>query len=429
MASIERELFSWQEVNAKSDLVRLESVLKVIPDEGLMKRLEKERGQGRDDYPIRAVWNSILAGIVYQHPSVESLRRELLRNPGLRELCGFDVFLGGEAVPTPRAYSEFFKKLLKDREWIEGMFDELVEQIKAVLPDYGKSLAIDSKAIQSHGKPSQKEESDGRREKDADWGKKVQRGKREDGSVWEKITKWFGYKVHLLADSRYELPLGYCVSRASKSDQVMLKPLIEKTRRKHPQVLKKSQELTADKGYDDEDHHRLLWDEYGIKPLIDIRNMWKDGETTRLLYPQRADTMVYDYEGTVFCYCQESHQPMRYEGFEKDRQTLRYRCVGCRRRERIPLELDRRIFTPIARGSHAWERKYKKRTAVERINSRLDTSFGFENHFIRGQAKMEARVGMALVVMLSLALASIQKNQKEKMRSLVVAREPLAQAA
>lgn len=74
------------------------------------------------------------------------------------------------------------------------------------------------------------------------------------------------------------------------------------------------------------------------------------------------------------------------------------------------------------------ERKYKKRTAVERINSRLDTSFGFENHFIRGQAKMEVRVGMALVVMLSLALASVRQNQKEKMRSLVADREPLAHA-
>jgi len=33
-----------------------------------------------DNYPVRAVWNSILAGIVYQHPSVESLRRDKLRS-------------------------------------------------------------------------------------------------------------------------------------------------------------------------------------------------------------------------------------------------------------------------------------------------------------------------------------------------------------
>jgi hypothetical protein len=429
MAIVEQNLFSWQEVDAKSDLQRLKNMLQVIPDEKMMKVLELKRGQGRDDYPIRAIWNSILAGVIDEHKSVESLRRELKRNPGLRDLCGFDPFLGEAAVPSPRAYSEFLKKLLRDREWIEGIFDELVEQIKEVLPDYGKSLAIDSKAIQSYGKPNSKEDRDGRREKDADWGKKVNRGEREDGSVWEKITKWFGYKVHIMADSVYELPIAYEVSRASKSDQKMLRPLIEKTDHRHADLLKRAEELTGDRGYDDEDHHRLLWDKYGIKPMIDIRNMWRDGETTRLLYPERADTIGDDYEGTVFCYCQDSNKEMRYEGFEKDRQTLRYRCSRCGRRERIALEVDRRIFTPVARSSHAWKRKYKKRTAVERIVSRLDTSFGFENHFIRGQAKMEVRVGIAMVVMLSLALGSIRENQQEKMRSLVAAREPLAKAA
>jgi hypothetical protein len=48
-----------------------------------------ERYKGRDDYPVRAMWNSLLAGIVFQHESVEKLRRELARNGQLREICGF----------------------------------------------------------------------------------------------------------------------------------------------------------------------------------------------------------------------------------------------------------------------------------------------------------------------------------------------------
>jgi hypothetical protein len=71
MAIVSQSLFSWQEVSAKSDLDRLKAVIKVLPDEELMKVLEAERGKGRDDYPIRAVWNSILAGVVYQHSSIE----------------------------------------------------------------------------------------------------------------------------------------------------------------------------------------------------------------------------------------------------------------------------------------------------------------------------------------------------------------------
>lgn len=72
----QRRLFGWEEIEQLGDLERLRLVLENLPDEELMVDLERERGRGRDDYPVRALWNSILAGIVYQHPSIESLRRE-----------------------------------------------------------------------------------------------------------------------------------------------------------------------------------------------------------------------------------------------------------------------------------------------------------------------------------------------------------------
>ena len=42
---------------------------------------------------------------------------------------------------------------------------------------------------------------------DANVGKKTCRGRREDGTVWEKIIKWFGCKLHLIVDAVYELPV------------------------------------------------------------------------------------------------------------------------------------------------------------------------------------------------------------------------------
>jgi len=86
---------------------------------------------------------------------------------------------------------------------------------------------------------------------------------------------------------------------------------------------------------------------------------------------------------------------------------------------RIKLSQDRRVFTPVARSSYQWKRLYKKRTSVERVNSRLDVSFGFEQHFIRGQKKMKLRV--ALMVMLAMALGRVKEKQKAKLRSLVQA--------
>ena len=40
----------------------------------------------------------------------------------------------------------------------------------------------------------------------------------DDGTAWEKIIKCFGYKLHLIVDSDYELPVAYEVTTASKSD-------------------------------------------------------------------------------------------------------------------------------------------------------------------------------------------------------------------
>ena len=106
-------LFRWEEVEAKSDLERLRLVLDHLPDEELMGKLEKHRKWGRDDYPIRPVWNSVLAGVVYQHQSIDSLRRELSRNGELRGVCGFDPHRGSGAVPPSWVYTRFLKLLFR----------------------------------------------------------------------------------------------------------------------------------------------------------------------------------------------------------------------------------------------------------------------------------------------------------------------------
>ena len=179
--------------------------------------------------------------------------------------------------------------------------------------------------------------------------------------------------------------------------------------------------------------------------MIDIRRMWRNKET-RLLDPGCVDNIVHDGVGTVFCICPKTgeQRPMSYGGFEKDRMALKYICpfraygLKCRgahqcghamKSERISLEVDRRIFTPVARSSYAWERGYKNRTAVERVNSRLDVSFGFERHFIRGQKKMEMRVGLAPCVMLAMAVGRIKEQRQDLMRSLVRSPAPLDKAA
>lgn len=67
-------LFSWNQIEAASDLDRLRMLLAALLDEDLMRALEAERKGRRDDYPIRAIWNRLLAGIIFQHDGIERLR-------------------------------------------------------------------------------------------------------------------------------------------------------------------------------------------------------------------------------------------------------------------------------------------------------------------------------------------------------------------
>ena len=61
------------------------------------------------------------------------------------------------------------------------------------------------------------------------------------------------------------------------------------------------------------------------------------------------------------------------------------------------------------------------RTSVERVNSRIDLVFGFEDHYIRGLKKMEFSCSLALIIMLAMALGRVKTKQKGKLRSLVKA--------
>lgn len=166
----------------------------------------------------------------------------------------------------------------------------------------------------------------------------------------------------------------------------------------------------------------------------------------RQLFPDQVDTIFFTEDGRVLCRNRDdaererdNYTPMAFEGFEADRKSLKYRCpaaargILCTQRDlcnggcqgehgrivRIPLDTNRRIFTPQARHSITWKREYKHRSAVERVNSRIDLSFGFEHHFIRGINKMRLRMGLALVVMLAMAVGRIRADQHQHMRSLV----------
>jgi len=449
-------LFSWDKIEVSSELNRLKLVLVSIPDEIFVCTLEVKRQKGRDDYPVRPMWNTLLAGIVFQHKTVAKLLRELKRNAELRQILGFNPLLGDSAVPTEAAFSRFVKSVIENQNLLTQMFHNLVAELKTELPDLGKDIAIDSKAIPSFGKPvndeKKKESHDGRRDVDANWGVKSYKGIHKDGTSWEKVTKWFGYKLHLMVDSNYELPLAFSVDVASSSDMTNLLPLVENLSENHTEIYENVEKASADRGYDSAKNKSELFDLHNIKPIIDTRILKKeDKDKPQKLFGDRYDVFTFNEQGQVFCHCpktEERRELVSY-GFEKKRGTLKFRCPAahygfeCKGREdcekcsplgtgeygrvvRIPIGMDRRIFTPVNKSTNQWQKDYNKRTSVERVNGRIDQVLGFEYHTIRGKDKMKMRLSLALVIMLSMALGRIRNGQKDKMRSLIA---PVAKVA
>ena len=135
-------LFKWQdELNNLGDLERLELVLENTPDETLMRKLEDRRGHGRNDYPVRAMWNMQLAKIIFGHTTQESLIRELKRNVQLRHICGFV----GTKIPSADNVTRFMDSLAGYQEEVDALFEQQSEIIGQTLADYGRDVAIDSK--------------------------------------------------------------------------------------------------------------------------------------------------------------------------------------------------------------------------------------------------------------------------------------------
>lgn len=87
MANIsrQRQIFEWQELEILGDLERLQLALKYLPDERLMQHLERERDHGRDDYPIRAIWNSILAGVIYLASFCRELKKRAFTQQSVKK--------------------------------------------------------------------------------------------------------------------------------------------------------------------------------------------------------------------------------------------------------------------------------------------------------------------------------------------------------
>ena len=386
------------------DLERLLLALLGMNDEALMLRLEVRRGKGRNDYPVRVMWNLIIAMKVFGHRTVESFRRELSRNAQLRNICGLDDFANKmHLVPPPRVFTKFMKMLIQEQGSVDEMFDSMVLELCEKLPEFGKDTAGDGKYLDSYANGEDKDpnpDAGDRAERDAQWGVKEYRYEDKNGKQQVKKEYHFGFKLHTICDVKTELPMAYDVLTANSDEKkamialIVNMPLLMKDRMEH---------LMLDRGYDSTEMIRTAKGA-GIIPIVDIRNCWQDGETTK----QYKDTdIVYDFKGNVYIVDDKGERRrMHYEGYDKQKKCLRYSYKG--KVHKIYVSYDERVFLPVARDSKKFERLYKCRTSVERLNGRLDRDYMFEDHCIRGLKKMKLLISLTLLTMNAMALGKLK---------------------
>ena len=414
-------IFDYREIENLGDLERLKIFFENIDDNTLCEKLETVRKNGRNDYPVRTMLNLIYAMKIFGHRSVESFRRELSRNSQLRIACGLSEgkykYCGDRKhlVPPARVFTGILNKLKDCKEEIEEIFEELVKFMYENLEGFGEDCAVDGKYLDTYAKQYKDNRcNDNRAEHDATNSCKTYHMK--DGTT--KKEWHYGFRAHIICDAKYGLPIKSKVTRANNSEQTELDNILEEMEQSEEKYkLERMINLMGDAGYDNGKRNKKLKEEYNINPIMDIKHIWDKEEKCKEIENQ---PIVYNEEGEVYYIVElNKYEKMKYLGYDKANNSLRYtRAKTGRKIYRIPLEIDYRIFTPVARDSKKFKTKYKMRTEIERLNGRIDRDYMFNDHFIRGQKKMELMLNLTFIVMLTIAKGHI-KNKQENIRSLV----------
>jgi len=413
-------LFAWGQLEDHATLATIRDFRRAVPDGALLDGLRAARGKGRDDYPVALPGRVVLLTILLRHVSFNAGLAELHRNPALCRLL--DIADEG-AIPNGWNISRFLDVLGQEPHLtaLRRVFDHLARRLGVAVPDLGRHTAGDATALSGRAKTDPKAVKAEARQGLPRPSGGTKEYTDDDGKV-TKVYEWFGYKLHLLVGARHEVALAYHVTDSKAGDNERVPALVEQAVANLPggQI----EALAYDQAADDEKVHACLHGR-GIKPLIQNRALWTEEPERPLPGGRFPLRLVHDAAGTVFCYDTVSDPPvkhkMAYVGYEEDRGTVRYRCPA--RHEgwdcpsdsrcnagrdwgltpRLPCERDLRRFPPIPRATKDFERLYKGRTAVERVNARLKLFWGADAGNVTGSRRCHGFVGAVMVVHLRFA--------------------------
>jgi transposase len=255
---------------------QLNAIFRSIPDRDLIADLKASTG--RPGYTVEVLWKTYVAGVVLGLPTFASLIRTLQNNPLIAVACGIT---GYEGIPTKFAYSRFMRKLSQPRYvvMVKNIMRSLTRSLYDTLPNFGKSVAIDSTDLKAWSNGANHPVAD----PDATWAVKL------DTSGKKKF--YFGYKLHLLADTQYELPVAANLTTGSIHDTRVASRVLGQARftysRFHPKY------VICDAGYSSTKLRRLIKSQYHAEPIIKVnpahkKALFPETEEWKAIYNRRS---------------------------------------------------------------------------------------------------------------------------------------------
>lgn len=386
---------SYQKKNGNNIIAELKSVINSLIDDEFRKFLHGTKHRVGAGFIMESLWKAYLLSFILDMDCTNDLIRKIEENPGFTEICGFNM---DRPLPSRWTFNRHITKLTQRPEMIEKLLDKAVSNLQQRLQGFGVTVAVDSTPVKSHSNPSRRIKAD------SEAGFILKEG------LPHKVWKW-GYKLHLLVDTTWELPIAYEVTLARESDVNNLIPLIEKAREKFDWF--RPWHVVADRGYDAGYNYKAIHD-IGSIPIIKMKE-W-----------QRKNDTRYTLDDNGIPHCQHG-TPLLLKGHDK-KKGMKYVCpyragkVDCNHQCNLRVTWIRplweyRKFCSIPRDSEEWNEIYSKRTAVERVNSKLKEHRRLNSHCHRGLNKIQLHCLMSVLSLAITALAAVNTNRIEEVRA------------
>ena len=421
-----------------------------------------QRG-GNPGYPALAMLSVYVMQFALREPYANGFLDKLGGNERFLDICRL------AHAPSEGAYSRFKKKLADHVDLIQRIIADVflecgvkIERLRAMglvpadKPPLGESLVMDSTDVEAWARPGRKSRKTGEdkpsKDPNAKWGHRTAKNERsykpgsgkrgsskkgkangtspdagtESGRKESKDELYFGYKVNVIADANYGLPMFGATRPANASDMVVMVQDLDDCLALYETLGPRY--FLGDKGYDRLENIKHLVS-VGLIPVVAVRLPEKDEEGQRLY------DGIYDAEGRPTCVGGKS---MEYVETDPEQGHL-FRCPaeGCDLKGKVhwsrycdsehyekPEGRLLRIVGLLPRCSEEWKAKYKLRTVIERYNSSGKHSRLLDTHRYLNISKVSLHVAMSMLSYLATALAHLKADDYVHMRHMRIRLPP-----